>query len=63
MASKPIDAKSFSQLLRADITLAELKHDADFKGLILGPNGRPANRPAEPSGAENSPPIAEILSA
>jgi EAL domain-containing protein (putative c-di-GMP-specific phosphodiesterase class I) len=64
VASKPIDAKSFSQLLRADITLAELKHDADFKGLILGPNGRPANRPAQVDGPKDSPsPIVEIIPA
>ena len=55
VASKPLDPKSFSQLLRADITLAELKHDAEFKGLILGPNGHPANRPAGSPGAEDSP--------
>ena len=63
VASKPIDANSFSQLLRADITLAELKHDADFKGLILGPNGRPANRPLRVPGAADPPtPAVEILS-
>jgi hypothetical protein len=55
VASKPLDPKSFSQLLRADITLAELKHDADFKGLILGSSGHPANRPAGSPGAEDSP--------
>jgi diguanylate cyclase (GGDEF)-like protein len=55
VASKPLDPKSFSQLLRADITLAELKHDADFKGIILGSSGHPANRPAGSPGAEDSP--------
>ena len=64
VASKPLDPKSFSQLLRADITLAELKHDAEFKGLILGPNGRPANRPVQIAGEEDSPsPVAETLPA
>lgn len=43
VASKPIDAYRFGQLLRADITLEELKHDAEFGGLVLGPNGRPVS--------------------
>jgi EAL domain-containing protein (putative c-di-GMP-specific phosphodiesterase class I) len=63
VASNAIDAKSFSQLLRADITLAELKHDADFKSLILGPGGRAANRSAQVDGAQDSSaPTAQIQS-
>lgn len=43
VASRPINAHSFGELLRADVTLAQLKRDADFQGL-LGPDGRPAVR-------------------
>ena len=43
VACKPVDPHRFGQLLRADVTLEELKHDAGAGGLVLGPNGRPVS--------------------
>ncbi len=43
VACKPVDAHRFGQLLRADVTLEELKHDTETGGLVLGPNGRPVS--------------------
>jgi diguanylate cyclase (GGDEF)-like protein/PAS domain S-box-containing protein len=64
VASKPINAHRFEQLLRADITLEELKHDADFGGLVLGPNGRPVSSTMNLNAAvsrEDIPAVSSII--